>query len=95
MSLILKSLDLKDLGIFCICVYTCNLKILCSVFHLLPFQSVRFVYFAITGAPQLYCLARELWMERKRRIQEEEELANMESSEEEEVKEKKPRRCSF
>ncbi|CAB3386155.1 Hypothetical predicted protein [Cloeon dipterum] len=63
-----------------------------SVFHLLPFQSVRFVYLVVTGAPQLYRIATELWEERKRRIQEEEELANQESSEEDEPKEKKPRK---
>jgi hypothetical protein len=94
-SLIMKSLDLKNLGSFIVDAlvrFNITLFLTYSVFHLLPFQTVRFVYSAITGAPQLYSLAWELWEERKRRIQEEEEQANMESSEEEEPKEKKPRR---
>jgi len=49
----------------------------------------------VTGAPQLYSLAKELWEERKRQKLEEEELANMESSEDEEPREKKPRRFAL
>jgi hypothetical protein len=63
-----------------------------SLLNLLPFQAVKCIYFIVTGAPQLYKLAVELWEERKRQKQEEEELANAESSEEDEPKEKKPRR---
>ncbi|XP_059485098.1 dnaJ homolog subfamily C member 1 [Neocloeon triangulifer] len=63
-----------------------------TLYKLLPIQTVKFVYFVVTGLPQLCRFINELWEERKRRKLEEEELANEESSEEEEPKEKKPRK---
>ncbi|KAF4519283.1 hypothetical protein B566_EDAN002173 [Ephemera danica] len=64
-----------------------------SVYDLLPFQTVRLLWLAVTGAPQCYQMLQALLAERRRQQQEEAEETSEESAQEEDPEEKRERRA--